>query len=325
METKYLDLHFRIPFLKFKQSGRWVAKLLPTPGNVIFTILIVVTLFWAQRAGAINLLASSSSSISTIAYQGRLANKDGSPVTATLPMVFRLYNIQAGGTELWREEWINSNSVMVSDGLFNVMLGSLTPINQAALASNGSLWLGVSVGTDGEMTPRVQLGSVPYAFQALTVPDGAIGAAQIANGSITTEKLDFSIPRLLGYKTCDGCANVTSTLVAGWNPVKGATTQENIETTVTTDGGPVLVEVTMRRSTTPSMAGYCYIRILKDGQNYRGAHIEGLPSLLNDWACSGSYLFIDLPAGTYTFQALVWADVGSATWQFERQIVVFQY
>jgi len=35
-------------------------------------------------------------------------------------------------------------------------------------------WLGITMGTDDEMQPRVQLGSVPWAMQAATVPDGSI-------------------------------------------------------------------------------------------------------------------------------------------------------
>jgi hypothetical protein len=51
--------------------------------------------------------------------------------------------------------------------------------------------LGITVGTDDEMTPRVRLGSVPFAVQALTVPDGSITAAKLdlANGLTVTGNL----------------------------------------------------------------------------------------------------------------------------------------
>jgi len=78
-----------------------------------------------------------------------------------------------------------------------VMLGSLTPIPQSVIAGNSNLFLGITVGTDNEMSPRIQLGSVPFAVQALTVPDGSISKAKLAadisidppNGSITSVKL----------------------------------------------------------------------------------------------------------------------------------------
>jgi hypothetical protein len=59
------------------------------------------------------------------------------------------------------------------------MLGSLTPIPTSLVTDHASLFLGITVGTDDEMTPRVQLGSVPFAVQALTVPDGSITSAKL--------------------------------------------------------------------------------------------------------------------------------------------------
>jgi len=100
-------------------------------------------------------------------------------------MIFRLYNSSgAGATPLWEEQWTGPNSVKVRDGLFNVMLGSLTPIPQSVLTGNNTLWLGITVGSDDEMTPRVQLGSVPFAVQANTVPNDSITTEKIVDGTI---------------------------------------------------------------------------------------------------------------------------------------------
>ena len=176
--------------------GDWRAWL-PSRGNVIFTLVMIAVLLWAQSAGAVPFRAESAASTGTIAYQGRLANANGVPITETLNMSFRLYSAVTGGTPLWTEQWSGSNGVKVSDGLFNVMLGSLTPIAQSVITGNSNLFLGITIGTDDEMTPRVQLGSVPFAVQALSVPDGSITAAKLASdvslvppdGSITTAKL----------------------------------------------------------------------------------------------------------------------------------------
>lgn len=150
-------------------------------------LLLVAGLIWAQSVGALPLERPSSvpaaSSASTIAYQGRLADSAGSPLTGTYNMIFRLYSASSGGTPLWEEQWTGSNGVRVSDGLFNVMLGSLTQIPQAVVTGQYQLFLGITVGTDDEMAPRVQLGSVPFATQALTVPDGSVSTAKIADGS----------------------------------------------------------------------------------------------------------------------------------------------
>ena len=159
--------------------------LAPHPGTLILTIIVVLGLLWAQSAGALPLgrpqTAPTAASTGTIAYQGRLADAAGAPLTGTYNMIFRLYATATGGTPLWEEQWTGSNGVRVSDGLFNVMLGSLTPIQQSVIANHDQLWLGITVGTDDEMAPRVQLGSVPFAVQALTVPDGSITQAKLAS------------------------------------------------------------------------------------------------------------------------------------------------
>ena len=173
----------------------WLRRLLPTPGNVLFTLLVVAGLIWANSVGALPLRTSTAASTSTgtIAYQGRLADADGTPITDTVNMEFRLYDVASGGIFLWEELWTGSNSVQVSDGLFNVMLGSMEPIPQSVITEHDSLFLGITVGTDDEMTPRVQLGSVPFAVQALTVPDGSVTTEKIADEAVTQAKLGADV------------------------------------------------------------------------------------------------------------------------------------
>ena len=170
-------------------AARKIRPWLPNRGTVVFTLLVVSLLFWAQSVGAFPAAVPAGTSTGTIAYQGRLADAVGAPLTSTYPMIFRLYSSASGGVPLWEEQWTGPNSVQVSDGLFNVMLGSLTPIPQNTITGNGSLWLGVTISTDDEMTPRVQLGTVPYAVQALTVPDGSVTSAKIAAGAVSTANL----------------------------------------------------------------------------------------------------------------------------------------
>ncbi len=192
MEHKEYNFKIRIPKVALPfGSTNPISRFLPSLGNVIFTLLVVASLLWAQNVGALNLLAApnaATTSTGTIAYQGRLADSSGAPLTQTVNMGFRLYSAASGGAPLWEEQWTGANSVQVSDGLFNVMLGSLTSIPQNVITGNTNLFLGITVGTDSEMSPRVQLGSVPFAAQALTVPDGSITVAKIADGAITAAK-----------------------------------------------------------------------------------------------------------------------------------------
>jgi hypothetical protein len=55
---------------------RWLCQLLPTPGNVLFTLLMVGGLLWATSAGALPFRAPAlaGDSTTTISYQGRPAD-----------------------------------------------------------------------------------------------------------------------------------------------------------------------------------------------------------------------------------------------------------
>jgi len=107
----------------------------------------------------------------TMPYQGRLTDASGTPVDNIAPgleMTFALYTQETGGTPVWSE---HHTGVPVSDGLFNVYLGSITPLDPALF--DDDLWLGVTTGNDSEMTPREKV--VPYAgVQSAGVPVGTV-------------------------------------------------------------------------------------------------------------------------------------------------------
>lgn len=155
---------------------------LPSRGNALFT-LVIVGLAWSHSVGAVpfsRIQNFAPLSTNAIAYQGRLAFSDGTPVTGTRSMIFRLYNTATGGTALWEEQWTGANSIQVVNGLFDVMLGSRVAIPATLAANSNSLFLGISVDTDGEMSPRLQLGSTPFAMQALTLRNGSVDGTKLA-------------------------------------------------------------------------------------------------------------------------------------------------
>ncbi|MEZ4867544.1 MAG: hypothetical protein R3C14_39825 [Caldilineaceae bacterium] len=196
-----------------KRYPRWWLHFL---GNTILTLLLMSGLLWAQNHDVIALFAAPNGQIAStgaLAYQGRLADASGNPLTNTVNMTFRLYAAASGGSPLWEEQWTGANSVQVSDGLFNVMLGSLTPIPQTVITGNSNLFLGITVGTDSEMSPRVQLGSVPFTTQALTVPDGSITSEKLADGAVTSAKLEAGNLTNLSILQSNVVANVQSAQV----------------------------------------------------------------------------------------------------------------
>jgi len=206
-ESYDINFNLQIPKLDMGRTTRWW---LPTIGSTFFTLLILAGLLFAQNLGVLSLFAApnaQTASTGTIAYQGRLADAGGNALTDTVNMSFRLYSAASGGASLWEEQWTGTTSLQVSDGLFNVMLGSVSPIPQDVITGNSNLFLGITVGTDGEMSPRVQLGSVPFATQALTVPDG----------SITVEKLsaEIAIPAIQSGRVARSVNNSGWTLNEG--------------------------------------------------------------------------------------------------------------
>ena len=101
-----------------------------------------------------------------ISYQGKLTDAHGDPLNATVSIRFFIYSQQTGGSSLWSE---TQSSVTVQNGIFNVLLGSITDF-PSNLFDGSDRWLGLKVGGDAEMSPRQQIVSVGYALRA-TVAD----------------------------------------------------------------------------------------------------------------------------------------------------------
>jgi len=191
----------------------WLLWLLPTPGNIIFTLLIISGILWAQSAGAITLgvINAPTNTNILIPYQGRLTDPDGNPLSGAHTVAFSLYTEVTGGEPVWSEGRFGPQRVNIVDGLFNVMLGDVNPLPQSTITNNSTLYLGITIDPHEEMSPRVQLGAVPYAVHALNVPDGSITqeklssdvrveppdgsvtAAKLADGSVTQTKLSNEI------------------------------------------------------------------------------------------------------------------------------------
>ncbi len=99
-----------------------------------------------------------------ISYQGRLVDPaTGLPKPdGSYGMSFRLYNVDAGGGPLYTELRPNVNVVR---SIFSVLLGEVAPLD-STIFNGQALFLGVTVGGDAEMTPRLRLAHAPYAIYA---------------------------------------------------------------------------------------------------------------------------------------------------------------
>lgn len=114
---------------------------------------------------------------STMSYQGVLTNDAGQPLPdGSYNLTFRLYATAIGGAAVWVE---TQNSVALSKGVFAVTLGSSTPLS---LSFDNPLWLGISVGTDPELSPRTALAAAPYALGLRTPLPGIASVGRAVSG-----------------------------------------------------------------------------------------------------------------------------------------------
>ncbi len=167
----------------------------------------------------------------TLAFQGRLAKPDGTPVadTTSLTLTFRLYDAPTSGNKLWEQTL--ANSVAVRNGVFAASL------NFAANYTNGKTlettfgsssftpYLEIQVGSDAPLAPRQPFTSVAYSFYAataLSIPDGSVTQSKIANGAV-------------------GSAQLASGLLGGfWNLTGNAGTDPTTHFLGTTDTQPLV-------------------------------------------------------------------------------------
>lgn len=100
-----------------------------------------------------------------INYQGVVTDASGVVIDGTHTLTFGIYpepeNIVAGA--LWTEV---HSGVLVEDGLFNVILGSVTELPENIFSYGNDRWIGVKVDGDAEMRPRQRITSVPWAYKA---------------------------------------------------------------------------------------------------------------------------------------------------------------
>ena len=151
----------------------------------VLVILAIVSLALFSSASFTSPVMATNGISRTINFQGRLVRNDSGNVglnvaNNTYSVVFTFYNngTAGQGTTLWTE----TQTVTTTDGIFRVALGSVTPIPANFNFNWDGLYLGIKVGTDTEMTPRIQMAAVPFAFNAqqvagLTIQDSATGTA----------------------------------------------------------------------------------------------------------------------------------------------------
>ncbi|RKZ29692.1 hypothetical protein DRQ33_08565, partial [bacterium] len=145
-------------------------------------------------------------------YQGKITDASGVAIDGTVSITFSIYDVESGGTALWTE---THPSVLVNKGLFDVILGGITPIE---LDFDTDYWIEITVESE-VLTPRIPLKSVGYAYRA-EVADSTI---------ISSQSYDAIFADTAGYVHWDSIGGIPGdiadgddmdTLIADWDSLR---------------------------------------------------------------------------------------------------------
>ncbi|MFH2036655.1 MAG: hypothetical protein ABIJ45_09655 [Candidatus Zixiibacteriota bacterium] len=140
--------------------------------NCSFLILVLVIILASASWGEVPKI---------INYQGRLTTNLGAPLDTTVSIIFAIYDDSTGGNMKWSE---TQGAVVVTDGIFNVLLGSSTQIMDTVF-NNENRYLGIQIGTDPEISPRTRIVSVGYALHAKTTDTADVCLSAAGDGGWT--------------------------------------------------------------------------------------------------------------------------------------------
>jgi hypothetical protein len=132
--------------------------------------------------GLFSFVSTLSAAVPTLVnHQGRLLDSSDNPVPdGPHVLIFSLYAEPDAGIPLWTE----TRDVVTKEGLFSLMLGSLSPLDLSVFDSD-SLYLQIQLAGEAPMTPRLRIGSVPAAAKSGRVSgDIQTSPGQVAVGDI---------------------------------------------------------------------------------------------------------------------------------------------
>ena len=106
----------------------------------------------------------------TISYQGVLTDESGNPKPdENYSIKFSFYEADSGGDAIWTE----TKNLALKKGLFSTSLGDLTPFN-SDIKFDKPYWLGIKVGDEAELAPRIALTSAGYSLMTDDVANGKV-------------------------------------------------------------------------------------------------------------------------------------------------------
>jgi hypothetical protein len=145
-----------------------------------------------------------------LSYQGILTDTSGVPKPDSLySMTFRMYSVAIAGSAKWTE----TKNVQVKGGLFSTMLGDVTPIPDSLLFDR-QYWLGLQLGANPEVTPRIQMTTSPYSMSAMKAETAKVALASAGNWSSSGNVVYYNAGKVgIGTSTPSGLLEVRDSVL----------------------------------------------------------------------------------------------------------------
>ncbi|MFT7625225.1 MAG: hypothetical protein ACI9WU_004416, partial [Myxococcota bacterium] len=135
---------------------------------------------------------------SLVGFQGYLTDVSGNAIEDVVDVEVSLFHDATGGSAFWTDEYLG---VDVTSGVFSLLLGSGNNGLPAEQMTGGVKYLGISVNGSPEMSPRLQLVSVPYALRANTADSALVANSATTFGGLSAA--DYVTKSELGSLTPD--------------------------------------------------------------------------------------------------------------------------
>lgn len=120
-----------------------------------------------------------------IPIQGVVRNAAGEAYTGETDVTLRVYADASGGAPLFEE----THSTDLVGGQMTLYLGGASILDLTLFADGAPRYLSIEVGQDGELEPRIALGSVPYAAFSQSCGEAATLDGLQASEVATTQDL----------------------------------------------------------------------------------------------------------------------------------------
>ncbi|NKB37199.1 MAG: hypothetical protein GKR93_08525 [Gammaproteobacteria bacterium] len=164
---------------------------------------------------------------SHISYSGLISDSAGQGLNGSVDLVFNIYEDEnndgaADGSSIWTE---THNSASVSNGLFNVRLGSVGG-TLGNLDFDKPYLLGISVGSDAEMTPLLRFSSVPTAFRLKEQGSEFVDCTTVPVGGKIQSAVDSGAKTIIIDGVCEEAVLISRSrvdLIAEGNGLDGIT------------------------------------------------------------------------------------------------------